>query len=69
MNGQRQKRKPNWMQKRRDPGKKILQRCVHSILNFFPSRTEEKELHQHEQIRKSFTITVMVWIISFVGVK
>ena len=42
MNGQRQKRKPNWMQKKKRSGRKILQRCVHSGITASPSRTEER---------------------------
>ncbi len=42
MNGQRQKRKPNWMQKKRDPAGRYCKRCVHSAITASPSRTEER---------------------------
>lgn len=41
MNGQRQKRKPNWMQKKRS-GRKILQKVCSFRYHCFPSRTEER---------------------------
>lgn len=36
------KRKPNWMQKRRDPAGRYCKRCVHSAITASPSRTEER---------------------------
>ena len=51
MNGQRQKRKPNWMQKKKRSGRKILQKVCSFRYHCFPQQNRRKELHQHEQIR------------------
>ena len=50
MNGQRQKRKPNWMQKKKRSGRKILQKVCSFRYHSFPQQNRRKELHQHEQI-------------------
>ncbi len=47
------KRKPNWMQKKKRSGRKILQKVCSFRYHCFPQQNRRKELHQHEQIRKN----------------
>lgn len=52
MNGQRQKRKPNWMQKE-EIRQEDIAKGVFIPLSLLPQQNRRKELHQHEQIRKN----------------
>ena len=45
--------KPNWMQKKKRSGRKILQKVCSFRYHCFPQQNRRKELHQHEQIRKN----------------
>lgn len=66
MNGQRKKESRTGCKKKRS-GRKILQKVCSFRITASPSRTERSCIRFMSKLEESFTITVMVWIISLSG--